>query len=153
MNQMMKQATLYLLEHDRQIGMLSAHESVACDVATERWRSGKRLLIACESKEQAQRLDEALWQREPNTFVPHNLTGEGPNSGAPVEVCWPGKRGNAPRDLLIALQPQFADFAADFYQVVDFVPYQDTLKELARDRYKAYRSIGFHLTIAMPPTH
>nr|CDS56274.1 DNA polymerase III, chi subunit [Serratia symbiotica] len=152
-NQMMKQATFYLLEHDRPTGTLSAHEAVACAVAAERWRSGKRLLIACESQEQAQRLDEALWQREPHTFVPHNLAGEGPNSGAPVELCWPGKRGNAPRDLLIALQPQFADFATAFHQVVDFVPYEDTLKQLARDRYKAYRSVGFHLTTAMPPTH
>lgn len=58
-----------------------------------------------------------------------------------------------PRDLLIALLPQFADFATAFHEVVDFVPYEDTLKQLARDRYKAYRSVGFHLTTATPPTH
>jgi DNA polymerase-3 subunit chi len=69
-----------------------------------------------------------------------------------VELCWPGKLGNATRDLLISLQQQFADFATAFHQVVDFVPYEDTLKQLARDRYKAYRSVGFHLTTAMQPT-
>ena len=85
--------------------------------------------------------------------MPHNLAGEGPHYGAPVELCWPGKRGNAPRDLLIALLPQFADFATAFHEVVDFVPYEDTLKQLARDRYKAYRSVGFHLSTSTPPTH
>lgn len=152
-NQMMKQVTFYLLEQDRPTGTLSTHEAVACVIAAERWRSDKRLLIACESQAQARRLDEALWQREPYTFVPHNLAGEGPNSGAPVELCWPGKRGNTTRDLLITLQPQFADFATAFHQVEDFVPYEDTLKQLARDRYKAYRSVGFHLITAMPPTN
>ena len=91
----MKQATFYLLDNAEPSGALSAHEAVACAVAASSFRAGKRVLIACESQEQAQRLDEALWQREPHEFVPHNLAGEGPHYGAPVELCWPGKRGNA----------------------------------------------------------
>ncbi|WP_114192619.1 DNA polymerase III subunit chi [Edaphovirga cremea] len=149
----MKNATFYLLDNDRQSDGLSALEALTCQVAAERWRAGKRVLIACENQEQAQRLDEALWQREPNEFVPHNLAGEGPKFGAPVELCWPERRGNAPRDLLISLLPQFADFATAFHEVVDFVPYEDSLKQLARERYKAYRSVGFHLTTATPPTY
>ncbi|MBS0971446.1 DNA polymerase III subunit chi [Chimaeribacter arupi] len=149
----MKNATFYLLESDTDANGMIAHEALACDLAAARWRAGKRVLIACEDQQQAQRLDDALWQREPDAFVPHNLAGEGPRYGAPVEICWPGKRGNAPRDLLISLLPQFADFATAFHEVIDFVPYPDTLKQLARDRYKAYRSVGFHLTTAKPPTY
>ncbi|MGV8261104.1 DNA polymerase III subunit chi [Pseudomonas aeruginosa] len=59
----MKQATFYLLDNAEPSGALSAHEAVACAVAANGFRSGKRVLIACESQEQAQRLDEALWQR------------------------------------------------------------------------------------------
>ena len=55
------------------------------------------------------------------------------------------------RDLLISLLPHFADFATAFHEVIDFVPYEDTLKQLARDRYKAYRSVGFQLNTAAPP--
>lgn len=73
----MKQATFYLLDNAEPSGALSAHEAVACAVAANGFRAGKRVLIACESQEQAQRLDEALWQREPHEFVPHNLAGEG----------------------------------------------------------------------------
>ncbi|AHK19753.1 DNA polymerase III subunit chi [Yersinia similis] len=149
----MKNATFYLLEHDTPTGELRAHEALACEVAAERWRAGKRVLIACESQEQAQRLDEALWQRAPEQFVPHNLAGEGPKYGAPVELAWPERRGNSPRDLLISLLPEFAGFATAFHEVVDFVPYEENLKQLARDRYKSYRSVGFHLTTATPPTN
>lgn len=148
----MNQVTFYLLENDLPGDQLSPHEALACQLAAERWRAGKRVLIACDSLEQAERLDEALWQREPDAFVPHNLAGEGPRFGAPVELCWPEKRSNSQRDLLISLLPQFADFATAFHEVIDFVPYDDNLKQLARDRYKAYRSVGFHLTTATPPT-
>ncbi|MEA8500716.1 DNA polymerase III subunit chi, partial [Salmonella enterica subsp. enterica serovar Muenster] len=40
---------------------LSAVEQLVCEIAAERWRAGKRVLIACEDEKQAIRLDEALW--------------------------------------------------------------------------------------------
>lgn len=147
----MKNATFYLLDHDTHVDDLSAVEALACDLAETRWRAGKRILIACENEQQAIRLDEALWQRPANAFVPHNLAGEGPRYGAPVELAWPQRRGNAPRDLLISLLPQFADFATAFHEVIDFVPFEESQKQLARDRYKAYRSVGFQLNTATPP--
>lgn len=148
--EIMKNATFYLLDNDTPAGPLSAVEALVCELAAERWREGKRVLVACENEQQAIRLDEALWQREPHHFVPHNLAGEGPRFGAPVELAWPQRRGSAPRDILISLLPGFADFATAFHEVIDFVPYEESQKQLARERYKAYRTAGFHLTTATP---
>ena len=83
----MKNATFYLLDNDATVDGLSAVEQLVCDIAAERWRNGKRVLIACEDEQQAIRLDEALWSRPPESFVPHNLAGEGPRGGAPVEIA------------------------------------------------------------------
>lgn len=148
----MKNAIFYLLDQHAISDVLTGVERLACDLAADKWRQGKRVLIACEENAQAIRLDEALWARDPHAFVPHNLAGEGPRYGAPVELCWPQRRGNAARDLLISLLPACADFASAFHEVIDFVPYEDALKQLARDRYKAYLSVGFQLTTASPPT-
>ena len=131
----MKNATFYLLDNDTTVDGLSAVEQLVCEIAAERWRNGKRVLIACEDEKQAYRLDEALWARPAESFVPHNLAGEGP-------------RGGSPRDILISLRTSFADFATAFTEVVDFVPYEDSLKQLARERYKAYRVAGFNLNTA-----
>lgn len=147
----MKSATFYLLKTETQVDGLNTTQALACDLAGTHWRRGKRVLIACTSEQQAITLDEALWQRPPGAFVPHNLAGEGPQYGAPVELAWPQRRGNAPRDLLISLLPQIANFATAFHEVIDFVPYEETLKLLARERYKAYRRVGFHLNTAPPP--
>ncbi|WP_213715483.1 DNA polymerase III subunit chi [Cedecea lapagei] len=144
----MKNATFYLLDNDTHAEGLSAVEQLVCELAADGFRAGKRVLVACENEQQAIRLDEALWQRDAHAFVPHNLAGEGPRYGAPVELAWPQRRGSAPRDLLISLLPQFADFATAFLEVIDFVPYEESQKQLARERYKAYRVAGFHLTTA-----
>ncbi|EFL92239.1 DNA polymerase III chi subunit [Candidatus Regiella insecticola LSR1] len=131
---------------------LNRYEALACELAAKYWRLGKRVLIACESLQQAERLDEALWQRSPEQFVPHNLAGEGPKQGAPIELAWPERRGSSPRHLLINLLPQLADFVTVFQEVIDFVPYEEHLKQLARERYKSYRRVGFHLSTATLPT-
>ncbi|MBK4715631.1 MULTISPECIES: DNA polymerase III subunit chi [Tenebrionibacter/Tenebrionicola group] len=144
----MKNATFYLLDNDTVTDGLSAEEQLTCALAAVHWRNSKRILIACEDEQQAIRLDEALWARDPHSFVPHNLAGEGPRAGAPVELAWPGRRGSSSRDLLISLLPQFADFATAFHEVIDFVPCDESRKPLARERYKAYRIAGFHLTTA-----
>ncbi|WP_312741235.1 DNA polymerase III subunit chi [Cedecea neteri] len=144
----MKNATFYLLDNDTHAEGLSAVEQLVCELAADGFRAGKRVLVACENEQQAISLDEALWQRDAQAFVPHNLAGEGPRYGAPVELAWPQRRGSAPRDLLISLLPQFADFATAFLEVIDFVPYEESQKQLARERYKAYRVAGFHLTTA-----
>ncbi|MGL5345106.1 MAG: DNA polymerase III subunit chi [Plesiomonas sp.] len=144
----MKQATFYLLHAPAPVDApsnLTSHELLACQLAADAWRSGLRVLLACASQQNAFRLDEALWQFDPQQFVPHNLAGEGPHYGSPVEIAWPEKRNASRRDLLISLLPQVADFASAFTQVVDFVPYDETLKQLARERYKAYRQAGFQL--------
>ncbi|MFB6434933.1 MAG: DNA polymerase III subunit chi [Candidatus Malihini olakiniferum] len=149
----MKNATFYLLSHSNNVSGLSACEALACKIAAERWRSGRSVLIACEDEQQALRLDDALWNRDASVFVPHNLVGEGPRKGAPVELAWPQRQGRNYRDLLINLLLQFADFTTAFPEVIDFVPHEESLKPLARDRYKAYRSFGFQLTTTSQPTY
>ncbi len=147
----MKKATFYLLKPQSLPGDITQQETLACELAAIHWRAGKHVLIACISQQQAQQLDEVLWQRA-GEFVPHNLAGEGPRQGAPVELAWPTRRTCVPRDVLISLLPTCADFASAFHEVIDFVPYEATLKQLARERYKSYRSVGFHLITAPAPT-
>jgi len=142
---MAKQAQFYLIETTQPQCELSAFETLACDVAAQLWRAGKRILLACETEEQALRLDEALWQRDPSEFVPHNLSGEVTNFATPIEISWLGKRNAQRRDVLISLQKNVPDFAQSFNHVIDFVPAEEELKAQARERYKIYRQLGFEM--------
>lgn len=126
-------------------------EALVCDLAGSLWRQDQRLLIACENQAQAHRLDEALWQRPPHRFVPHALAGENLRNEAPIEIHWPEQPLRSSRTLLISLLPHWAEFASRFTQVIDFVPHDHELKQLARQRYQAYRQAGFQLTMVEQP--
>ncbi|MFC1170349.1 DNA polymerase III subunit chi [Pasteurella multocida] len=137
---MSKQAQFYLLSEQAQM------EKMACDFAASAWRLGKRVLIACETEQQALDIDEALWAREADEFVPHNLSGEVTTYATPIEVSWKGKRNAQRRDLLINLQAEVPDYVSSFTQVIDFVPVEEHLKVLARERYKQLRQLGWQLS-------
>ncbi|WGE31923.1 DNA polymerase III subunit chi [Actinobacillus genomosp. 2] len=141
----MKQVKFYLLSQTGQ-ETLSATEAMACDLAANAWRLGKRVLIACETEQQALNIDEALWARDPDSFVPHNLSGEVTQYATPIEIAWKGKRNAQRRDLLISLQTTVPDFINSFNQIIDFVPSDEAEKAQARERYKQYRQLGWQLT-------
>lgn len=140
----MKQVQFYLINEVEQ-GTIASEEALACELAAKAWRVGKRVLISCESEEQALNIDEALWARQADDFVPHNLSGEVTTYATPIEITWAGKRNAQHRDLLISLQKNVPDFINSFNQIIDFVPVDETLKIQARERYRHYRQLGWHL--------
>ena len=104
------------------------------------------MLISCETQEQALLLDEVLWQRDPDEFVPHNLFGEITTYATPIEISWSSKRNAQRRDLLINLQQVLPEFFGTFNQIIDFVPAEEQAKKLARERYKFLRTQGWQLS-------
>ena len=100
-----KTHNFYLLNPEKKITV----EQLACDLAAQAWRLGKRVLIACETEEQAFLIDEALWQRDPNEFVPHNLSGEATQYAPPIEISWKGKR-----NAHVEIADQFTNGSAGF---------------------------------------
>ncbi|MBE2894690.1 DNA polymerase III subunit chi [Spirabiliibacterium falconis] len=146
---MAKQAQFYILPNDDGQALTQA-EMLACDLCAQAWREGKRVLVACENQTQALKLDDALWARDADAFVPHNLSGEITTYATPIELSWVGKRNSQRRDVLIMLQPTVPDFAAHFNVIYDFVPASDEQKAQARERYKQYRQLGFTLTTQTP---
>lgn len=140
----MKRVQFYLLSQAT-VGDYSATEAQACELAASAWRLGKRVLIACETEAQAFNIDEMLWARDPDSFVPHNLSGEVTQYATPIEISWKGKRNAQRRDVLISLQNELPDFINSFSQAIDFVPVEETEKAQARERYKQYRQLGWQL--------
>jgi len=143
----LKKVIFYLMEDEAPFAdsVLLPHEKLACEKIIASWQQGLRILINCQDQKQAEKIDEYLWQQDSASFVPHNLVGEGMPSGSPVEIAWSGKKGNNNRHLLINLQESFPEFATMYREIIDFVPFESRLKTLARERYIAYKNVGFNL--------
>ncbi|WP_409421050.1 DNA polymerase III subunit chi [Pseudaeromonas sp. ZJS20] len=140
----MQQAQFHILADTTSL----ADARLACLLATQAYRAGQTVFILARDEAQAQWLDETLWQQDPDSFVPHALQDEPGAQQAAVEIGHQPPR--RPRNLLINLQPEAPAFAGRFPQVIDFVPAEESLKQLARERYKQYRAAGFTLEMVQP---
>jgi DNA polymerase-3 subunit chi len=141
----MKKVTFYIMPETENAvhAALPHHHRLACKLASELYQQEHRVFIYTTDETQANAIDEYLWQLDASSFVPHNLQGEGPRNGAPVEIGFQPPRQRY--QILINLHDQTPPFAINFNQVIDFVPHQDDLKQQARERYKHYRQTGLQL--------
>ncbi|GAB5379277.1 MAG: hypothetical protein Alis3KO_12640 [Aliiglaciecola sp.] len=118
------------------------HWVTACEVVAQCYRNKRRCLVLCNNQQQAEALDDLLWKRPLDGFIPHNLVGEGPNGGAPVEISWQQTTTHT-RPVLINLADDMPSNLQGLKHVFDFVPVEDTAKQQARERYKQYRAARF----------
>ncbi|MDX1678637.1 DNA polymerase III subunit chi [Arsukibacterium sp.] len=117
-----------------------AHFALACKLCADFYRANQRVFVYTASQQDAELIDQLLWQFDADSFVPHNLSGEGPARGAPVEISWqPPKQS---RQILINLAPEIPAFAGRFADIIEFVPVEAAAKAQARERYKQYRQSG-----------
>lgn len=135
------QVSFYLLQDtSNELSTAPAHFAFACQLCADLYRAKQRVFVYTADQQQAEAFDELLWQFDAERFVPHNLTGEGPRYGAPVEIGWQAPRQN--RNVLINLADTVPAFANRFSQIIEFVPAAEQLKAQARERFKQYRQLG-----------
>lgn len=139
----MTQVTFYVLDKEDQ--QHPAHWQVACQLAAQCYRNKQRCVVLCEDQGKAESFDELLWQQPTDAFVPHNLTGEGPVNGTPVQIAWQSASSSG-RAVLINLTDTMPQQSHTFKRIIDFVPVAEQQKHVARQRYKHYRAAGFSLT-------
>ena len=113
----------------------------ACLQAARFYRQNQRIFIYTHDQASAHDIDEMLWAFDANSFVPHNLPGEGTNYGAAVEISWQAPTNR--RSVLINLTSTVPNFANKFSHIIDFVPTDETLKQQARVRFSTCRKWGF----------
>lgn len=138
------QVSFYLLPDTSQneLSQPPAHFALACQLCADLYRARQRVFVYTAGQQQAEAFDELLWQFDAERFVPHNLSGEGPAYGAPVEIGWQPPRQNRP--VLLNLADTVPDFINRFSQVIEFVPADDAGKAQARERFKQYRQLGIN---------
>ncbi|WP_105900823.1 DNA polymerase III subunit chi [Vibrio gangliei] len=138
-------ATFYIIEPDSPQDTLDGRIAYAIYLACYFAKQGAKVYLHAHDKTQAEAIDEALWQQEPTNFQAHNLIGEGPHYGTPIEIGYHEARPHRNRQIVINMADNETNFAQTFAQVVDFVPCEQKAKQQARERYKIYRQAGFEM--------
>lgn len=132
--------TFYQLDESSSDGeqdlLKACSQLLLATIKNRKWAS-----VLCINKQQAENVDEFVWQHPVDSFIPHNLVGEGPKQGTPAEITWLGQKLSS-RHTLINLSQSMIDNYTQYQHIIDFVPLEESQKEAARDRYKHYKLAG-----------
>lgn len=123
---------------------LKARLSFACRLAEKAYKLQHKVHVHVSTSDIAAEIDNLLWTFREDSFVPHELLGAGPLTGAPVTV---GYTSELPDDcdLLINIAEETPDFADSFVRIAELVSSDEDSKNQGRKRFAAYRKKGCEL--------
>ncbi|KTD74349.1 DNA polymerase III subunit chi [Legionella tucsonensis] len=112
---------------------------VACRLLEKAYAKGHKVYVLCNNKQDAELLDELLWTFKEDSFIPHNLQGEGPEPPPPIQIGYEQEpRGF--NDILLNLSNSIPSFYARFKRIMELVINVETEKEQGRAHYRDYRA-------------
>jgi DNA polymerase III subunit chi len=118
-----------------------AHWLVACRLLEKAYLKGHRVFVYCANQLDAELLDELLWTFKEDSFIPHNLQGEGPEPTPPIHLGY-SQEPRGFNDILLNMTSSIPLFYSKFKRVIELVSNNEEEKEQSRLRYKEYRSKG-----------
>lgn len=123
-------------------------DEFVCRLAARAVRDG-RVLVWTDSAEQAAQIDRDLWQREPQSFLPHEIWDirTPMPSETPLLIACDSVLPHIPTDMAVLnLSPDFWSAAEPPPErVLEIVGTNLEALAEARERFKAYRQNGFSI--------
>lgn len=118
---------------------------LVCKLAEKAVQAGQPCLVLCASAEQADFLDDLLWEFDDDAFVPHQIVGmeeDEDTDDTPVLIVPPGVDAGM-RPLVINLRDSLPP--PGYQRVLEIVPAEESAREPARKRWLEYKQLGFKL--------
>ncbi|MBZ0332903.1 DNA polymerase III subunit chi [Marinobacter sp. AL4B] len=119
----------------------------AAKLVDKAWQQGDRVCVLCENQQQAQELDDLLWNFTPDAFIPHSIATD-PSSPCsdPVGILlYPPAATDW--DTVIILTSDLPE-QADQYRRLALVAQNDpAVLNQARGHYKQLRKLGIEARV------
>lgn len=106
-------------------------------------RLGHSILVAVDTQEEAQELDDLLWSFKPESFIAHQIIGG--DEEAKVEITYTANAGEH-HDVLINLSSQIPEYFSRFARAAEIVIQEPKILENTREHYKFYKQRGYPIT-------
>jgi len=113
---------------------------LVCELVKKAYAAEQPTLILARSTEQAEALDEKLWEFDDDSFIPHQLAGDDDDSITAVVIASPGV-ATADRPLVVNLRDECAP--GSFERVLEVVAADPAEREGSRVRWSEYKRRGF----------
>ncbi len=115
---------------------------LVCELVRKAYAAEQPTLILARTPEQADAIDEKLWEFDEESFVPHQLAGDEDDAITPVVIAAPGV-ATADRPLVVNLRDECAPGA--YERVLEVVAADSAEREGSRVRWSEYKRRGFEV--------
>ena len=115
---------------------------LVCELVKKAYAAGQPTLILVRSPEQADALDEKLWEFDDASFIPHQLAGDEDDSITAVVIAAPGV-ATADRPLVVNLREECAP--GTYERVLEVVGADPAEREGSRVSWGEYKRRGFEV--------
>jgi DNA polymerase-3 subunit chi len=115
---------------------------LVCELAKKAHDASLWTLVLARDAEQAEMLDEMLWDMGDDAYIPHQIAGDEEDGLTPVLIV-PPDIDAAMRPLVINLRD--AAVEGSFERVLEVVPADDSAREPLRERWKQYKARGMQV--------
>ena len=135
----MPRADFYLIAKER---FREEPLRLVCELARKAYDANLWTLVLVRDAEQAEQLDEMLWDMGDDAYIPHQIAGDEEDELTPVLIATP--EIDAPlRPLVINLRDGAVD--GSFERVLEVVPADESARGPLRERWKQYQARGLAL--------
>ena len=136
----MARADFYLIQKDR---FREEPLLLVCELARKAHDAGTWTLILARDAQQAEMLDDMLWDMGEDAYIPHQIAGADIDEDeAAVLIAAPDV--DAPlRPIVINLRDGAVEGAVE--RVLEVVPADENARGPLRERWKAYQARGFEV--------
>lgn len=135
----MQRADFYLIDKPR---FRADPLLLVCELARKAFEKQVPTLILARSIEQAEELDQKLWDFDPDAFIPHQIAGDPDDEITPVLIV-PPEHGAPARALAINLREDCV--AETFDSVKEVVPADAGERTGSRQRWCEYQQHGYEV--------
>lgn len=113
---------------------------LVCELARKAHDADQPCLILARDQQQAEALDDLLWDFDPEAYLPHQIAGQDEDDEiTPILIVTPGTE-SPERALVINLRDEVAP--GRYERVLEVVPADDSAREPLRKRWREYQARG-----------
>ncbi|TBU77569.1 DNA polymerase III subunit chi [Pseudomonas daroniae] len=112
----------------------------ACQLAGKAWRHGLPVFLRGSDAAQCSELDELLWRARQESFIPHDLHQDDPQSPIVIGL---DEVPEATQGVLINLGSTLSPHIEHFSRVIEIVNQEPDLLTACRENFRSYRQRGY----------
>jgi DNA polymerase-3 subunit chi len=117
---------------------------LVCELARKAHDAGIFTLILARDAEQAEMLDDLLWDMGEDAYIPHQIAGADIDEEEAAVLIAPPEVDAPLRPLVINLRDAAVEGSVE--RVLEVVPADESARGPLRERWKQYQARGFDVT-------